>query len=307
MALGDHRRVNNALDYWGGMTKNHLDNLRQNITRQNQGLENRFNVSADRSEQDYGDIMGRYGNMGDQYSNFMKGSPISYMPSNQNFGAYGGYEDFSKNGGFSDQNISDIRARSNAPMRATYQNAQNDLDRRNRIAGGNLANYGASKAKMARELSYNLGDQSLNTEAMLAQSIREGKLAGLGGMTNIDTSKMQEGLGNAAQNLQGQNMESTRQLAGLNGQNNVLQGMTSLYGATPGATNMYGNEMLKSSDQTQQTEDLQMKLLKSMIDGTLGMSNVPGNYQQVIGNIGSTLGLGGQIAGMFGGLGGKKP
>lgn len=304
MALGDHQRVQNSLDYWGGLTKNHLDNLRTNLTRQNQGLENRFNVAADQSGRDYSDIMGRYGDLGSMYGQFMQNGPISYMPSNQNFGAYGGYEDFAKTGGFSGQDIQNIRARSNAPMKATYANAQADVDRRNRIAGGNLANYPAAKAKMSRELAYSLGDQSLNTEAMLAEAIRSGKLAGLGGMTGIDTSRMQEGLANASGNLQGQGMESNRQLSGLSGMGNVAQGMTSLYGATPGQASMYGNQMLNSSGQQLQTEQLQQQLMRAIIEGTLGMSNVPGNYQQILGNIGSTLNLAGQVGSTIGGFGG---
>lgn len=306
MALGDHSRVQNALDYWGGLTKNHLDNLRSNEIQQNQGLTNRFNVAADRSDRDYGDIMNRYSDTGDAYKNFMSSNPISYMPSNQNFGAYSGYQNFADTGGYSGQDIQNIRARADAPIKATYANAQNDLERHNRLAGGNLANYPAAKSKMERELSYSLGDQSLNTEASLAEAIRNGKLAGLAGETGIDTSKMNEGLANSQGNLSAQNMESSRQLAGLGGMNNTNQGMTSLYGATPGAANMYGNQMLQSSGQNIQVAQLQQQLMNAIMQGTLGMSQVPGNFQQVMGNIGSVMNLASQFFGGVPGMGGAN-
>lgn len=240
----------------------------------------------------------------------MNGPGIGYNPSQQNFGAYGGYQNFANTGGYSGSDIQNIRARANAPIRATYKNAQNDLTRRNVLAGGNLANVAASKAKMTRDLGYNLGDQSLNTEATLAEAIRSGRLAGLSGMTGIDTSRMQEGLQNSGQNLQAQGMNASRQqglLGGMNqalgGQGNALSGMTSLYGAAPGAASMYGNQMLNSSGQGIQTEQLQQQLMQAIMNGTLGMSNVPGNFQSAMGNIGSGLGLAGQVAGLIPGLG----
>ncbi len=334
MAFGDHSRVENQIEYQGGLSQNLLNNLRDTLIPQNQNIWNRSQVANDQADRDYSGIQsgyqnlgnaysnlgGQYGNQFNQYGSYLNGPGISYNPSQQNFGAYGGYQNFADTGGYSGQDIQNIRARSNAPMRATYQNAQNDLDRRNVIAGGNLANYGAAKAKMARDLSINLGDQSLNTEAQLAQMINQGRLAGLGGMTGIDTSRMQEGLANASGNLQGQGMNMNRilgllsgqgnTLAGqgnaLAGQGNALQGQTSLYGTTPGLANMYGNQLNQSNNNLVQSQQLQQQLAQLILNGTLGMSGVPGNFQSALGNIGSALNLGGQVAGMFGGLPGTS-
>jgi hypothetical protein len=304
MAFGDHRRVQNAIDYQGNLSQNHLNNLRDIFIPQNQNIWNRFQVAADRGEKDYGDLQNAYGSQGDTINSYLNGPGIHYNPSNQNFGAYGGYEDFSKTGGYSGQNIQDIRARSLAPLRATYANAQNDLDRRNVLAGGNLANIGAAKAKMTRELGYGLSDQSTNVEAQLAQDIRQGKLAGLAGMTGIDTSRMGEGLQNAQGNLTAQGMDTSRiaNLLGLGNQN--LSGRTSLYGATPGMANMYGNQVNQSNQNLVSTQQLQQQLMQAILQGTLGMARVPGNTQSALGNIGSVLNLVGQVGGMFGGMGG---
>jgi len=330
MAFGDHSRVQNAIDSQSGLSQNWLNNIRDIFVPQNQGIYNRGQVANDAADKDYAGIQSGYGQLGNnygqlgqqygnqfnQYQSYLNGPKIGYNPSNQNFGAYSGYQDFANTGGYSPQNLQDIRARSNAPIRATYQNAQNDLSRQNAIAGGNLANYGAAKAKMSRDLSINLGDQSQNTEAAIAQMVQQGKLAGLGGMTGIDTSKMGEGLANAAQNLQGQGMDSSRilsllsgqgnTLAGIGnslaGQGNALQGQTSLYGTTPGRANMYGQQLNNSNANLVSTQQLQQQLMQLILNGTLGMASVPGNFQSAMGNIASGLGVAGQVAGAVGGF-----
>lgn len=290
MAKNDASKVQNQLDYRGDQSQNQLNNVRDNLLPQNQSLQNRYNVSADQSNKDYGNIMGNY-------NSFLSSPGASYTPSNQNFGAYSGYQDFANTGGFTPQNVQDIRARSVAPMRATYANAMADVDRRNVLAGGNLANAPAAKSQMARNLGYGLADASTNTEAMLAEAIRSGKLAGLGGMTGIDTSRMQEGLANAGRT-------TDTQLANRSQGLQAISGMGNLYGTTPGATNMYGNQLGQSNSQMNQLAELQNQISQMLINAQLGKSSVPSNYQQALGNIGGTLGLAGQVGGVLGGLGG---
>lgn len=282
----DYTNPKSALSYFGNTNQSRINDLRSGINSQTTGLTNRFNTAADSASKDYGNLQG-------SYQSFMNSNPISYTPYNQNFEAYGGYENFANTGGYSPEDVSNIRARANAPIRATYANAQDSLRRSNVLAGGNLANAAASKAKMTRELGYNLGDQSLNTEATLAEAIRNGKLAGLGGMTGIDTSRMQEGLSNAGQNLNAQGLESNRLL-------NALQGQTSLYGATPGQASLYGNQMLNSSGQGVQVEGLQNQLMQAILSGALGNSALPSGYQKGLGNTASTLQLIGQLASLYG-------
>lgn len=274
-----------ALDYFGSTGESRINDLRNSVNNRTQGLESRFNSASDQADSDYGNIQS-------QYQSFMKSNPISYTPSHQDFGAYSGYQNFADTGGYSQQDQQNIRARANAPIRATYANAQNDLTRRNVLAGGNLANASAAKAKMSRELSYSLGDQSLNTEASLAEAIRNGKLAGLSGMTGIDTNKMGEGLANSSNNLQAQGMESNRLL-------NAMQGQTSLYGATPGRASMYGNQMLSSSGQNLQVEQLHNQLAQAIINGSLGRASQPSGLQTGLGNTASILNLIGQGASLY--------
>lgn len=108
--------------------------------------------------------------------------------------ALGGYRNFAESGGFSPQDITNIRARSIAPIRAMYQQGMDEVERAKNLAGGYMPNYGAAMAKMQREQSYRIGDQALNTEAEIAQQVRQGRLAGLGGLGNLGMGINQQGL-----------------------------------------------------------------------------------------------------------------
>lgn len=274
MAKGDHSRVQNSIDYQGGTAQNNLNNLRTNITRQNQGFENRFNVAADQGNQDYGNLM----NTGYGLLNHVTNAPM------HNFGAYGGYQDFANNGGFNEQNQQDYRARAFAPIRAAYQNANREVERNKSLSGGYSPNYNAAKAKMAREQSYSLGDASNNVEASMHDAITQGKLAGLGGMTNIDSSIL--------------NNETSRLGLG----SSILGQLGNIYGTAPGMAQMYGNQMNTSTGHTLDTEKLQAAIADSIMRGTLGMSDVKGNYGSAMDNVGGTLKNIYGVGGLFGGF-----
>lgn len=270
--------MQNAVDYQGGTAQNNLNNLRNNITRQNQGLENRFNVAADQGNQDYSNLMGT----GASLLGNVVGGPM------QNFGAYSGYQNFADTGGYSPEDIQAIRARSIAPIRAVYANANNDIDRQRSLQGNYSPNYTAAKAKMARELSYNLGDAAMNTEAGLADQIRQGKLSGLGGMTNIDQALL--------------NAQTSRLGTGAS----LYNAMGNLYGTAPGLASIYGKLLGDSSQQTLGTEGLQGDLTRTLLGGQNNVSNTAGNFQSVMGNLGSILNAGSSLAG-FGSVFGGNP
>src|SRR5713101_6860501 len=153
MSKGDAGRAQNAINYQGGLAQNYLGNVRGNLLPQNQALQNRFNTAADQSGQDYSRLMG-------------------------------GYNQFAQTGGFSPQNIQDIRARAIAPTRAVYQNAQSNIDRQRALAGYS-PNYTAATAHLTRGLADATSDANVNANASIAQLIQQGKLAGLGGATNL--------------------------------------------------------------------------------------------------------------------------
>jgi hypothetical protein len=67
---------------------------------------------------------------------------------------------------------------------------------------------------------------------------------------------------------------------------------------------MYGTQLGQSNAQLNDVQQLQNQLANYIMQAQLGKSNIPSNYQQALGNIGGTLGLGGQIFSGLSGLGG---
>jgi hypothetical protein len=160
-------------------------------------------------QKNYGDIMGGY----NTFKNNITGSPLGQA--NQAFG------EFAKTGGFSPQDIQDMRARGVSPIRAAYGNTMQNLDRARALGGGgaNAPNYIAAVSRAQRELPQQLSDATQGVNANLAQQIQQGKLAGMGGMASTGQAMGAEELG-------------------------ALSGQNSLYGTTPGQSNAFANQML---------------------------------------------------------------
>ena len=268
MAKGDHSRQQNTVNTQGSRADTTLEQVRPILDRQNLNLEQGFGNAAQQGQADYSSLMGT----GRGLLGTILGS------GDGNFGAYGGYQDFANTGGLSSQNISDMRARSVAPLRATYANAQDNIRRQRSLQGGFSPNYTAASAKMARELGSSLADASTNVEAQLADSIRTGKLAGLSGMTGIDTSKL----------------NSQNQRLGL--ANSTLGQMGNIYGTAPGTAQMYGNQMLNSSGQQVQASGLQNDIMRNYLTGQNNVANTQGNTAAVLGNVNSGLDIASKAA-----------
>ncbi len=208
--------------------------------------------------------------------------------------AFGGYQEFSQTGGFSPQQIQDLRARAIAPTRAIYQNAQNELSRQRELSGY-MPNFAAAQNRLTRESANAIGDQNVNANASIAQAIQQGRLAGLSGMTGIDQFGRTLGFNQQQLAQQGDLANRGMNLQGINA-------MTGLYGQQPGLAQMYGNQALTANQQGIDVQQLQQALAGMAIGGQNANAQIPGNFQQALGNIGSVLGLGGQVAGAFSGI-----
>src|SRR5207244_10030699 len=62
--------------------------------------------------------------------------------------ALGGYGNFAQTGGFTPQQIQDLRARAIAPTRGIYQNMQDDLSRQRELTCGYMTNDDATDSKL---------------------------------------------------------------------------------------------------------------------------------------------------------------
>lgn len=213
--------------------------------------------------------------------------------------AISGYQGFADTGGFSPQDINNIRARSVAPIRSMNDRANQEIQRQSAIRGTAYSpNTTAALAKVNRDSAYAAGDTATNAEAMIAQLMQQGKLYGLGGLASTGLSNQANDTSNRGLDLSAINSNAGNQL-------NALQGKTSLYGATPGLANTFGNQVLNSSAQGLQGAGLQNQLAQMIINGQLGKSQVPGNFQSALGNIGSIGNLIGGVASSIAGIPGK--
>jgi len=164
-----------------------------------------------------GGVTGAYGlyntavnQQANDYSNIMQGyKDLSSSP------GYANVANLAQTGGYSDSDQANIRERGISPIRSIYASANRDVDRQKAIQGGYSPNYGAVKAKMAREMSDQVSNATTNVNATLAQ--------------NIAQNKMQMAPQFAAQGEK------------------PLQNMQSLYGTTPALSSLFGNQALQSA------------------------------------------------------------
>lgn len=323
MAKNDRQKLQTVVDTQGNKAQQGLNTVNSNLSDQNRSALDRFNISSNQSDQDYSKLMSGYQNVlnqaqnsfGDVYSKYSNlangGGNISLDPKYQGQldNAIAGYQDFANTGGFSDQAIQDLRSRAIAPTRAVYANAQQNIDRQRKLQGGYSPNYTAATAKLTRDSADSISGANEQANASIAQMQQQGRLSGLQGLSS--TSLAQQSAKTAIDQINSQlslagmagmsDAEKSRLLAELG----AMSGMTGLYSATPGRTSMYGSQLANSNSQLLQGQGLQQNLAQYFTNGQMGVNQTPSNFQQGLGNFGSVLGLGGQVASTATGLGGS--
>jgi len=228
------------------------------------------------------------------------------------FKSYEGFTDFSKTGGYSPQDIANMRARGTSPVRAAYANAEREIGRQRALQGGYSPNAFALQGRMAREQGQLGADAMQNVEAGLAEARNTGRLAGLTGMTDIEKQRLaaeidvnKYNVGNknaAAQSNAGARNAAAAGSAANNAaaaaasrgdQLNALRGMTSLYGTTPAMAQLYGDQVLSAIGQSgtmgQRTVENQVKA-----------NAAPGKFEQTTDRINSGIDTGTKIANLAG-------
>lgn len=155
-----------------------------------------YNTAVEQQAGDYSSIM-------QQYKNLANG------PAMANLG------ELASTGGYSEGDKANLRERGLGPIRSIYSSANRDVDRQKAIQGGYSPNYGAVKAKMARDLSTSIGDQVTKVNAGIADSVANNRV-GLAGTY-------------------------------ANAQLQPVQGQQSLYGTTPALASTFGNQALQSA------------------------------------------------------------
>ena len=206
-------------------------------TRQN--LANQFTNAIQRQTGNYDDIMGTYGKIAGSV-NPNASRPDQVQQGYDTLTAAGKtFGDMAATGGYSPQDIQDLRARGMSPITASYANAMQQMDRARALGGGgaNAPNYIAAVSRAQRTMPQQLSDAMQGVNAGIAQNVVQNKLAGAQGEAGVGSSIA----GAAASEAQRQ--DAARQAA-IAEQLGAAGGQASLYGTTPGQASMFGNQVL---------------------------------------------------------------
>lgn len=179
-------------------------------------------------------------------------NPLTYAQSPDVTAAIGNLSDLSKNGGYTDQGIADIRARGISPIRAVYANAQRELSRSKGLAGGYSPNFAAVTAKLAREQSQQVSQATQNVNAGIAQNQASNRLSAaptFASAAGSEESKQQNiDAQNEANRLHVQDANNATTNAQSGNQLNVLDALKSLYGTTPALASTFGSQALGAAN-----------------------------------------------------------
>jgi hypothetical protein len=229
-----------------------------NMAAASQGFMNNYNNAVQQNQADYSGLMGSY----NSFREGLKTPRISAPRPGELGESYGylreampGYRDFAATGGYSPTDIQELRARGVSPIRAAYGNTMREMDRARAIGGeGGAPNYIAAASKAQREMPGQLADATTNVNAGLADSIRQGKMFGLQGISG--TGSTMGGLSSQEAGRQLQAEMSNQQAEQTTNQMKLaaMGGQSSLYGTTPGMSSMFGNQALNSYGQLGQMQ-----------------------------------------------------
>jgi len=277
-----------------------------------QGMNNNYQNAVAQNTKDYGNIMGAYSDFRNNlpgatkfsYQNVSANRPAELGTAYSDIqGAMPGYQNFANTGGYSDQDVQNLRERGISPIRSAYGDTMMQLDRARALGGnGGAPNYIAAVSKAQRQLPGQLADAMTNVNAGLAESIRAGKEFGLQGQTATGQAmgslssaeagrQLQAALANQAADIQTQGMGESSLQNRLQNQLTSMGGQAGLYGTSPGMASTFGNQALQSYGQRFGADT-------AMNQYNLGLMNaqLQGYNQQPPSGWQTALGIGSKIA-----------
>jgi hypothetical protein len=98
----------------------------------------------------------------------------------------GVFDEFAKTGGYSDQDIGNIRSRANSVIPAYYDVARRDAARRGAIQGGYGPGQSALMSRMSREQARGAASTALDTELGIKDKVNSGRQWGASGLTDAE-------------------------------------------------------------------------------------------------------------------------
>lgn len=229
-----------------------------------------FSAAVTTNANDYDKIMGAY----DSLLKSNKDSPAKFTPlapsltnytqGNDVTNSLGTLSNLATTGGYSGNDIANIRARSISPIRSIYANAQQNLNRQKSLQGGYSPNYTAASAKMARELSEQIGQRSTDVEAGIAQNVAQNKLSIAPSFASAARAADEARMGIEKSNadtinrINELNATLALQTGQMNQSNmfNTIEGMKGLYGTSPALVNTFGNQVASATGLNQNQQQI---------------------------------------------------
>jgi len=209
------------------------------------GDPNAYTGAAAKQNNDYDSIMNNY----KQMFNAPASTPISYTGSPDVTSAMGNLKELSTTGGYSDQNINDIRARGVSPIRSIYASAQRNLERQRSLQGGYSPNMAAATTKMAREQSDLISGKTTDINAGIAEAINRNRLAASSPYASLAEGEAGRGLDVSKFNTELGQQDRSRQMQ-------AIEGMRGMFGTTPALIDMFGRQVASAASLGQNQQEI---------------------------------------------------
>ncbi len=307
MAKNDKKKTEQTFNNQLGQMQNSQNTTQGNTMGMYQDFKNNYDSAVPMQMQDYRDLM-------DSYKSYASGLPqnnrisaerVSYNRSPEMAHALQGYGEFADTGGFSGEDKTNLRSRALSPVQSVYNNMKNEMERQKNIQGGYSPNFNAASARMRSGTSQQMSDILQQVNAQIAEMTQQGRLAGLGGLGQLSAADTEFG-----QQAQYHNQASALEAARANqiyGQYDprlqALQGMSSLFSATPGMSKLFGDEMLAGNQQLLEGNQQQQNIGNFAMNGRQIVNQTPSNFETGLGRVGQ---IGGMIGSIYSGLNGGK-
>ena len=183
-----------------------------------------------------------------QYKSFAEGGGVDEEGKYRIRGK-GVFDEFSRTGGYNDQDIANARARGTSVIPGMYGRMREEAGRMGRVQGGGGPGQAALMSRLARDQARGIQGAALDTELGIKSAVNQGRQWGTTGLSNAEVSL--------------QDLLSRNKLAGMAGVTDATTGMAnSIAQNRSGAAGMAaGNEMgwqgLKTSNQLAGTRGLE--------------------------------------------------
>lgn len=231
-----------------------------------------YQSAVSQAGEDYDSIMGQYKQLGDtarSNASNSYGEKVNYSPISPQFTEYSpgsNYDylrEFVDTGGYSGDDVANLRARAISPIRSIYDSANRNLLRQKNLSGGYSPNMNAAQAKMARESSNLIAGKTTDANAAIAEMVQRGKLSGATALAPLEARETELrnsiNVGNtnaantAAQFNANRELDVARHNTSVetNDFDNILktiQGQQGMFSASPGMLDTIGSQTMQAAN-----------------------------------------------------------